>query len=945
MARKYLYRIFVLIFLFSLVFPVPISALPSRTSGISTKIQEYLTTLAATDPDEVVAVIVQKQGQTTAAESVVTAAGGRVTQPLPLINSFAAQVPARAMAALAASPAVSWVALDAPVVTTNDPGVSAADDFTDMTYKGSTGTYTWAGDWQEIGESDGAVLGDVAVTTFWGGALQGLRLQGVAKGIWRQVDLADATGAALHLAYRRKAFATAQDFVTIELSSDGGVTWHEIGRLAGPVTDAEIQYVSYDIAAYRSAATAIRLTTSIDFSATARFYVDTISVDLTAAANAQPTTANALYLPLVASGSALTTPENVVEASLSKADQIARAGESKATCTYYCIDSAIIKSTFVKAIRADQLWNVSPYPRGWGVGVAIVDSGISTHPDLKDYNNTSRVIQQVNFVPGSFTPDDYYGHGSHIAGAVAGLGESSDGVYMGVAPEANLIDVRVMNDRGHGNTSNVVQGLQWVFNNRDTYGIRVVNLSLNSRIPESYHKSALNAALEVLWFNQIVVVVSAGNGGKQRLYPPANDPFVITVGAVDDKGTVSTTDDTLSPFSAYGMTADGFLKPELVAPGSNIISLLASDDSNLVAAYPNNVVIAPNGIRQYFKMSGTSMAASVVAGAVAVLLEDEPNLTPDQVKYRLRATAKPFTGPESCAAGAGYLDLYAAVNGTTTQSANTGIVASQRLWSGTQPITWGSVSWNSVSWNSVSWNSVSWNSVSWNSLSWNSVSWNSGDTDGGVSSGSCASAVAGLTLVNANTDKDIQPLFDGAVINLDAIGTTSLNIRADVVGAVQSVKFALTGSKTKNQLENGVPYSMAGDNGADYSSYTLGPGVYRLKAQAFSGSNGTGSAGGAVDIEFTVADASRCNVETIVRPKPGNVRPVSFQVKNNSNVQLELFWINYDGVRQSYGILPPSRTTVIDTYDTHPWLLARDSDNACLRLVPNIGNEPDVAYP
>lgn len=940
MDRKPLYRLLVLTLLFSLVLPTPVSALPKRTGAASAKIQTYLTTLAATDPDEVVAVIVQKQGQTTDAEAVVAASGGRVTHPLPLINSFAAQVPARAMAALAASPAVQWVALDAPVMTANDTGLSAADDFTDAHYNGSTGTYAWAGDWQEIGEADGASLGDVAVTPFWGGALQGLRLQGASKGIWRQVDLANATGASLHLAYRRKAFATEQDFVTLDLSNDGGVTWQDIGRLTGPVTDAEIQYVSFDLTAYGSAATAIRLTTSTDFSDSARFYLDTISVDLPSAANAQPTAANALYLPLVANGSERTMLESGVEASLSKAEHIARAGESRNICIYYCIDLAKMDSIFVKAIRADQLWNVSPYPRGWGVSVAIVDSGIATHPDLNDYGGNSRLIQQVNFVPGSYTPDDYYGHGSHIAGAATGLGESSDQVYMGVAPEANLIDVRVMNDRGHGNTSNVVQGLQWVFNNRAFYNIRIVNLSLNSRIPESYHKSALNAALEVLWFNQIVVVVSAGNGGKQRLYPPANDPFVITVGAVDDKGTVSTTDDTLSPFSAYGMTADGFLKPDLVAPGSNIISLLASDDSNLTTAYPNNVIIAPNGIRQYFKMSGTSMAASVVAGAVAVLLEDEPNLTPDQVKYRLRATAKPFTGPESCAAGAGYLDLYAAVNGTTTQSANTGITASQRLWSGTQPITWGSVSWNSVSWNSVSWNSVS-----WNSLSWNSVSWNSGDTDGGVSSGSCASAVAGLTLINANTDKDIQPLFDGAVINLDAIGTTSLNIRADVVGAVQSVKFALTGSKTKNQLENGVPYSMAGDNGADYSPYTLGPGVYRLKAQAFSSTNGSGAAGGAIDIEFTVANASRCNVESIVRPKSGNVRPVSFQVKNNSTVQLELFWLNYDGVRQSYGILPPGRTTVIDTYDTHPWLLARDSDNACLRLVPNVGNEPDVAYP
>jgi hypothetical protein len=447
----------------------------------------------------------------------------------------------------------------------------------------------------------------------------------------------------------------------------------------------------------------------------------------------------------------------------------------------------------------------------------------------------------------------------------------------------------------------------------------------------------------VLWFNKIVVVVSAGNGGKQRLYPPANDPFVITVGAVDDKGTASIADDTLAPFSAYGMTSDGFLKPDLVAPGSNIVSILASDDSNLIVANPGNKVTAPNNSR-YFKMSGTSMAAAVVAGAVAVLLEDEPNLTPDQVKYRLRATARPFSGPESCAAGAGYLDIHAAVNGTTTQSANTGITASQRLWSGTEPVTWGSVSWNSVSWNSVSWNSVSWNSVSWNSVSWNSVSWNSSDTDGGLSTGSCGSAIAGLTLVNADTDQDIQPLYDGAVINLDAIGTTNLTVRADVVGTVASVKFELTGSSTTSKNENWAPYTLAGDNGPDYVPYPFGVGSYRLKAQSYTASNAGGAMGGGMDIEFVIAGANRCNVESIVRPKQ-STKPVSFQVKNNSSEQLELFGLNAGGARTSYGTIAPGQTKVQATYATHPWIIARDSNNVCLHLVPDAGNEPVVSYP
>jgi serine protease AprX len=158
-----------------------------------------------------------------------------------------------------------------------------------------------------------------------------------------------------------------------------------------------------------------------------------------------------------------------------------------------------------------------------------------------------------------------------------------------------------------------------------------------------------------------------------------------------------------------------------VAPGTNIIARIVNNTMGLAGAHPSNKVYND----QYFRMSGTSMSAPMVSGAVALLLQDEPSLTPDQVKYRLMSTAnKNWPGYNTASAGSGYLDIYAAVKGTTTQNSNTGLNVSSLLTTGTQPVN-SSVSWNSVSWNSVSWNSVSWNSVSWNSVSWNSVSWNS----------------------------------------------------------------------------------------------------------------------------------------------------------------------------------------------------------------------------
>jgi serine protease AprX len=348
-----------------------------------------------------------------------------------------------------------------------------------------------------------------------------------------------------------------------------------------------------------------------------------------------------------------------------------------------------------------------------------VDSG-----NFKSSGLGARLLGEVNFNSSEHTSTDQYGHGTHVTGIIADDGTYSGGQYMGVAPKVNILGLRVSDDYGMSYESDVVAALQWVYNNKTAYNIKVVNISMNSSVAQSYHTSPLDAAVEILWFNSIVVVVSAGNNGTANLYPPANDPFVITVGATDDKNTVDLADDIVTTFSAYGVDESGRVKPDLVAPGRNLIAFLPDVNSLTISQqYPQNQVNS-----YYFRMSGTSMSAPVVSGAVALLLQKAQEtgviLTPDQVKYRLMATAnKNWAGYDPTRAGAGLLDVFAALNSTTTQSMNTGILPSQLLSTGSNPISWGSVGWNTVGWNTVGWNTVGWNTVGWNTVSWNSDYW------------------------------------------------------------------------------------------------------------------------------------------------------------------------------------------------------------------------------
>lgn len=389
------------------------------------------------------------------------------------------------------------------------------------------------------------------------------------------------------------------------------------------------------------------------------------------------------------------------------------------------VNTTALLNTYDKSVAADKVW-AEGY-QGSGVTVAVVDSGVAYHDDLNvSYTvKISRILTSVLFDSSSSNTTDFYGHGTHVAGIIGGNGKLSNGQYIGIAPKVNLVSVKVSDDNGTGTTSDAVSGLQWVLANKDLYNIKVVNLSLNSAVNQSYNVDPLDAAVEVLWFNKIVVVVSAGNEGKNPLYPPANDPFVITVGATDDNGTADTTDDVYPSFTSWGATSDGFQKPEIAAPGVNIISTIASAQASLAKQYGDHLVGSKP--YHYFRMSGTSMAAPIVAGTVALMLQAQPALNPDQVKQCLTATA---TALPSNRSRWGEVNAYNAVHcdsaylvSNSLGAINSNIAASQLLWTGRTPVTWDSVNWNSVNWNSVNWNSVNWNSVNWNSVNWNSDDW------------------------------------------------------------------------------------------------------------------------------------------------------------------------------------------------------------------------------
>jgi serine protease AprX len=414
-------------------------------------------------------------------------------------------------------------------------------------------------------------------------------------------------------------------------------------------------------------------------------------------------------------------------------------------------------------MKANDLWRAGI--TGQGVDVALIDSGVVPvnglsargkvvrGPDLS-FESQAENLQHL----------DTFGHGTHMAGIIAGRDDglvqsdyTSHDNFTGVAPDARIVSIKVATSSGATDVSQVLAAIDWVVQHRNDNGmnIRVLNLSFGTDGIQDYTLDPLTYAAEVAWRRGIVVVVAAGNSGygTAKLNNPAYDPYVIAVGADDTRGTPTTDDDVIPPWSSRG---DGTRNPDVVAPGKSVASL-RTPNSAIDVQHPEGRINS-----RLFRGSGTSQAAAAVSGAAALLLSQRPNLTPDQVKKLLTSTAVPLPAADPVAQGSGLVHLKAAAAAPTplyTQDfpLATGIGSLEaargsahvatpegvelrgekdifgRSWDGS---TWSGSSWSGSSWSGGSWNGSTWSGSSWSGSSWSGSTWSGSTWSGSTWSGS-----------------------------------------------------------------------------------------------------------------------------------------------------------------------------------------------------------------
>jgi serine protease AprX len=569
------------------------------------------------------------RGGAVAARGAVEAVGGRVTTDLPIIDAVAAQLTLRQRQRLTNHRNIRRVSADAPVELKSERA-NVRDNFDRVQWNNNDGRHRWATSWTETGDDGSPLTGKVSITL---NLLASGRLAftGAGGAITRSVGLPPGDiNATLSFDARRVSLESG-DHVAVEASKDG-ISWREIGRVTGPANDAAFSRLSFNVSRYVSAATSVR-------------FVSRLTPTLLNGDAVQIDAVNLEYDSIYASG--------VSYPSLAGAEPLHTQGVNGLLVTVAVLDTGYWKHPALDTTA---------------LGLSRVLAQYDAFSGTSD-SSTSGLLGLTSL--GTTVDTDASGHGTHVTGIMLNTQRSADGRYFGIAPNANLVSVRAFDADGRGTYSSVIRGIDWIVKNKDAHRIRVLNLSFGATPRSHYWDDPLNRAVMKAWKAGIVVVASAGNGGPtpQTITVPGNVPYIITVGAMTDNYTpADSTDDRLASFSAAGPTYEGFVKPEVVAPGGHIWSLM-STQARIAQDHPTY-----QNDGDYFTMSGTSQAAAVVSGAVALLLQAEPGLTPDEVKCKLMASARPAVGGYSVfQQGAGLINVYDARNETKRDCANQGM--------------------------------------------------------------------------------------------------------------------------------------------------------------------------------------------------------------------------------------------------------------------------------
>ncbi len=381
-------------------------------------------------------------------------------------------------------------------------------------------------------------------------------------------------------------------------------------------------------------------------------------------------------------------------------------------------------------------------PAGAGVGVAVLDSGVATTSDL----GSSRITGWKDFVNKKKAPYDDAGHGTFVAGLIAGDGTASLPLdkggsatmqFRGVAPQANIIAIKVLDSTGQGRASSVMAGILWAMAHRNQYNIRVLNLSIGSNPVAPTDYDPIARAVELAWKHGITVVCAAGNEGEfgpGGVLSPGDSPYVITVGASDTRQSASTSDDEVAYYSSFGPTLwDEYAKPDLVAPGNRLISIRVRG-SYIDTEYPQNLIpvasydpTAPaDADPSYLMLSGTSTSAPVGAGVAALMIGQDQSLSPDDVKVRMMSTADPLPHASRFQQGAGLLDAAGAL---ASDAQSKGYALSEDVGDGTTILTkddyaaWDQIVWTKYGWTKFRWTKFRWTGAEWTKFRWTKFRW------------------------------------------------------------------------------------------------------------------------------------------------------------------------------------------------------------------------------